>query len=384
MNYTFIQSQEQLVSACNQLASSDFLCVDTEFHREKTYYPELALIQLANNSLAFCIDPLGLEDLQPVLDLLTDSSITKVFHAAQQDIEIFFHHYNTLPEPVFDTQIAATVLGYGDQIGYAALIKDIVDIDVDKSQTRTDWMRRPLNQKQLDYAASDVIYLASVYPLLLEQLENRNRLDWLKEDFSQLSQKQQYLIDTQNIWKKVKGHQRLKGQQLAILQSIACWREEIAQQRDRPRRKILSDDALIDIARQKTKTAQDILNLRSITQSRFNRNDADALASKVNIGLKVDKESWPSLPKKHKLNFNEDAIVDGLTAILKIVSHQHKINHTILAPRKQLEALARGERNLPLLTGWRKQHGGQTLLDFLDGKLLIQIESGKFRIQTSS
>ena len=384
MNYTLIKDHEQLVTACEQLSNSQFICVDTEFHREKTYYPELALIQIANDTIAFCIDPLEIKNLHPVLDLLTNPSITKVFHAAQQDIEIFFHHFNTLPSPVFDTQIAATVLGYGDQIGYAALIKDIIDIDVDKSQTRTDWMKRPLNQKQLDYAASDVIYLASVYPLLLEQLLKRNRLDWLKEDFSQLSQEQQYLVDTQSIWKKVKGHQRLHGQQLAILQSIACWREELAQQRDRPRRKILSDDALIDIARQKTKTAEEILSLRSITQSRLNRNDAEILASKVDSGLKIDKQLWPSLPKKHKLSFNEDAIVDGLTAILKIVSHQHKINHSILAPRKQLEALARGERNLPLLSGWRKQHGGQTLIDFLDGKLSIHIDSGKFKILTSS
>lgn len=297
MNYTFINTHEQLVDACEQLNNSQFLCVDTEFHREKTYYPELALIQIANDATAFCIDPLCIKDLQPVLDLLSNPSITKVFHAAQQDIEIFFHHLNTMPAPVFDTQVAATVLGYGEQIGYAALIKDLLNIDVDKSQTRTDWMKRPLNKKQLDYAALDVIHLAEAYPIIIEQLNKYNRMAWLEDDFKQISQPQQYQVDAQAIWKKVKGHQRLNGQQLAILQSIADWREQTAQQKDRPRRKILSDDALIDIARQKISSTEDILSLRSIAQSRINRNDAEALAATVDKALKLDKAAWPQLPK---------------------------------------------------------------------------------------
>ena len=381
MNYTFIQNAEQLINICEQLSNSDFLCIDTEFHREKTYYPELALIQIANSSTAVCVDPLTIKDLQPILDLLTNPAITKIFHAAQQDIEIFFHHFNTLPAPVFDTQIAATLLGYGDQVGYAALIKDILNIDVDKSQTRTDWMQRPLNDKQLDYAASDVIYLAQAYPVLLEQLEKHQRLDWLEDDFNRITQKEQYQTDIHSIWKKVKGHQRLNGQQLAVLQSIATWREQTAQQKDRPRRRILSDDALIDISRQKTNSAEDILALRSITQSRINRQDAEALANCVNAGLNMEKELWPRIQKKQKLNFNDDALVDCLIAILKILGHENKINHGIMATRKQLESLVQGERDLPVLTGWRKRHGGQTLIDFIDGKLSIHNDSGIFKLK---
>ena len=381
MNYTFIQNPEQLKTICEQLSNSEFLCVDTEFHREKTYYPELALLQISNGSTAICIDPLAIKDLQPVLELFTNPAITKVFHAAQQDIEIFCQHFNTLPAPVFDTQIAATLLGYGDQVGYAALIKDTLDIDVDKTQTRTDWMKRPLNEKQLDYAASDVIYLAEAYPILLEQLNKHQRLDWLEDDFKRISKKDQYQVDIHAIWKKVKGYQRLNSQQLAILQSIATWREQTAQQKDRPRRKILSDDALIDISRQQTDSAADILALRSITQSRINRQDAEALASCVNTGLNLAKELWPRLPKKQKINFNDDALIDCLVSILKIIGHENKINHGIMATRKQLEALVQGERDLPILDGWRKQHGGQTLLDFLDGKLSIHIDSGKLTLQ---
>ena len=381
MNYTFIQNPEQLKTICEQLSNSEFLCIDTEFHREKTYYPELALVQISNGSTAICIDPLAIQDLQPVLELFTNPEITKVFHAAQQDIEIFCHHFNTLPAPVFDTQIAATLLGYGDQVGYAALIKDTLNIEVDKTQTRTDWMKRPLNEKQLDYAASDVIYLAEAYPVLIEQLNKHQRLDWLDDDFKRISEKEQYQVDINTIWKKVKGHQRLNGQQLAVLQSIATWREQTAQQKDRPRRRILSDDALIDIARQKTNSAEDILALRSITQSRINREDAQALANGVNTGLNLPKESWPRLPKKQKINFNDDALVDCLISILKIVGHENKINHGIMASRKQLEALVLGERDLPILEGWRMQHGGQTLVDFLDGKLSIRIDSGKLKLQ---
>ncbi|MDH5765316.1 MAG: ribonuclease D [Gammaproteobacteria bacterium] len=383
MNYSYIETNDQLVEACQQLSNSDFICVDTEFHREKTYYPELALIQISNEGLAFCIDPLSITDLQPILDLFNDTSCTKVFHAAQQDIEIFHHHFNTIPQPVFDTQIASTLLGYGEQIGYAALIKEILDIDVDKTQTRTDWMQRPLNNKQLDYAASDVIHLAQAYPLILEQLNKRNRLDWLSDDFNRIAQQDQYQVNTSEIWKKVKGHQRLHGQQLAILQSLASWRELTAQEKDRPRRKIVSDDALIDIARQKLNSASNILALRSISQSRISQTDANSLALKADEGLKLDKTSWPALPKKQKLSFNDEAVVDGLTAILKILAHEYKISHNIIAPRKQLEALVRGEKELPLLTGWRKQHGGQTLVDFLDGKLSIHIVSGKFSIQNA-
>lgn len=380
MNYTYIDTPQQLAACCEQFSGSQFLCVDTEFHREKTYYPELALIQIASESQAVCIDPLKLPDLQPLLKLLLDASIIKVFHAAQQDIEIFYHHFDTIPQPVFDTQIAATLLGYGDQIGYAALIKDALNIEVDKSQTRTDWMQRPLKQKQLDYAASDVIYLAQAYPLLVSQLNQHQRLDWLDDDFATLSNKNQYHVDVENCWKKVKGHQRLHGQQLAILQSIASWRETTAQQRNIPKRRIISDDVLIDIARQKTDSIQKILALRSINSSRINKNDITALATQVEKGLNQNKESWPSLPKKPKLTANDDALVDCLTGILKIQAYQHKISHSIIASRKQLEALARGERELPLLSGWRKHHGGKILLDFLDGKLSIQADSGKFSL----
>ena len=176
MDILYIDNAETLALACDQFRLSPFLCVDTEFHRETTYYPELALIQISNGQQTICVDPLALKQLQPLLALLNNPEITKVFHASQQDMEIFHHQFDVLPSPVFDTQIAAGLLGYGEQIGYAALIKTLLNVEVDKSQTRTDWLKRPLNHRQIQYAASDVYYLAKAYPIILEKLDDLNRL----------------------------------------------------------------------------------------------------------------------------------------------------------------------------------------------------------------
>ncbi len=233
MKITYIDRQDDLAAACNAMKSSPVICLDTEFHRETTYYSQLALVQISDGDNTLCIDPLPLQDFTPLLELLTDPQILKVLHASHQDMEIFLHRFNCLPSPVFDTQIAAGLLGYGEQIGYAALIKTVLDVDIDKSQTRTDWMKRPLNKKQIDYAASDVYYLAQAYRIMAEQLQKLDRLQWLRDDFDELSLPQRYRPESQDMWKKVKGHQQLRGEQLAILQALAAWREQTAQHRDR-------------------------------------------------------------------------------------------------------------------------------------------------------
>ena len=380
MDIQYIDNNHTLAIACDQLQLSPVLCVDTEFHRENTYYPELALIQISNGEQTICIDPLSIDNLKPVLSLLTSPAITKVFHASQQDMEIFHHHFNILPSPVFDTQIAAGLLGYGDQIGYAALIKTMLNIELDKSQTRTDWMKRPLDKKQILYAANDVYYLAKAYPIMLEQLEQLGRLEWLQGDFSELCLPARYQPELHMMWKKVKGHQQLRGQQLALLQALASWREEIAQQRDRPRRRILADEALIDIARQKPKDADAILKLRSLQKSRLARGDAETILQRLELAKRLPQSDWPRLPKKQKLSLPEDALVDSLMGLVKLMADKHKINTNLLATRKDLEALVRGERDIPLLHGWRYSHVGQTLLEFLNNKVSLQADSNKLLI----
>lgn len=377
MSIQYIDTPEGLTNACQQLIHSDFICVDTEFHRESTYYPELALVQLANEHYTCCIDPLAVKDLQPLLDLLTNTSILKVFHAAYQDMEIFYHHFGIMPKPVFDTQIAGAITGYGDQVGYASLMKSILNVDIDKTQTRTDWMQRPLNAEQIEYAGNDVLYLARAFPILREQLIKQDRLHWLDEDFETITQPDTYKNHPEAMWLKVSGHQRLKGQQLAILQAVAAWREQTAQQRNKPRKRILPDDALIDIARQKPVKGEQLMALRSMNRTKLSADETGAVIKSIEQALKLPKSDWPVLRIPQKLSVEDDAKVDILFAVLKLNAAKHNINPASMATRKHLESLVRGERDVPILQGWRKTHGGQMMLDVLEGKLVLDIHSGK-------
>jgi len=381
MDIVYIDTNEALALTCDTIRRSNVIFIDTEFHRETTYYPELALIQVSDGEITCCIDPLSITDFSPFLSLLTHPGITKVLHASGQDLEIFNQLFNTLPSPMFDTQIAAGLLGYGDQIGYAALIKKELDIDIDKSQSRTDWMKRPLNREQLHYAASDVYYLAKAYPKIVAQLESLNRLDWLHGDFSELCMPAKYKIDTNNIWKKVKGNQKLRGSQLAILQAVAAWREEVAQQRNRPRRRIIPDDALIDISRLKPDSADKIKQLRSLNKTRLGSDDAAQLLQRMNNALNLSQDLWPRHAKRHKLNMREEALVDALIALLKLQASEHRITPLNLASRKDLELLIQGKTDIPLMKGWRYTHAGQIIEQFLDGNSFIQVCSGDLQLK---
>ncbi len=373
MDIIYIDTNEALALFCDTIRLSKAICIDTEFHRETTYYPELALIQISNGEKTACIDPLKLTEFKPFISLLTNSNVIKVLHASGQDLEIFNHLFNALPSPIFDTQIAAGLLGYGDQIGYAALIKKELNINIDKSQSRTDWLKRPLNKDQLLYAASDVYYLAKAYPKMITQLTSLNRLEWLNGDFSELCMPAKYNVDTQHIWKKVKGNQKLHGVQLAILQTVAAWREETAQQRNRPRRRIIPDDALIDISRLKPNSAEKIKQLRSLNKTRLKIEDADVLLMRSQSAQHLAKEHWPKLIKHHKLSTQEDATIDAILAILKLKAHEHRITPLNLASRKELESLLQGNNDIPLMQGWRYTHAGQVIEQFLNGKLSLSL-----------
>ncbi len=381
MDIVYIDTNEALAFTCDTIRQSKVICIDTEFHRETTYYPELALIQLSDGEKTCCIDPLSITDFTPFLALLTNTNITKVLHASGQDLEIFNQLFNTLPTPVFDTQIAAGLLGYGDQIGYAPLIKKELDINIDKSQSRTDWLKRPLNKDQLLYAASDVYYLAKAYPKMITQLKSLNRLEWLHGDFAELCMPAKYQVDTHNIWKKVKGNQKLHGIQLAILQAVAAWREESAQKRNRPRRRIVPDDALIDISRLKPDSADKIKQLRSLNKTRLNSEDAAQLLQRINNALQVPQELWPKHARRHKLSMREEALIDALIALLKLKADEHRITPLNLASRKELELLLQGSTDIPLMQGWRYAHAGQVIEQFLDGKSFLQINALQLQLQ---
>ena len=236
MSYSYIETPADLSALCEQLKRSDWLTLDTEFIREETYYPQLCLIQVATDDVVACIDPLAIDDLSPLMEVFYDPAITKVLHSARQDLEIFQNLRGRPPENIFDTQIAATLLGQGDQIGYGNLAKAMLGVELDKAHSRTDWAKRPLSPEQLDYAADDVRYLRDIYKQQIQQLQEMGRLQWLDEDFAQLSNPALYEPPIADAWKRLKGLNRLKGVQLAIVRELAQWREELAKERNLPRR----------------------------------------------------------------------------------------------------------------------------------------------------
>lgn len=376
MNYTLITTNEALKSCCQTLEGSSFLALDTEFLREKTYYPKLALIQIANENSTFVIDPLAIDDLGDFFELVNNPAITKVLHSARQDYEIFYHLQGKLPAPIFDTQIAASLLGYGEQIGYANLVKNLLDIDVDKSQTRTDWTRRPLNNKQLDYAASDVIHLAEIYPLLLDKLHKLNRLEWLNDDFDQLTHTELFVVDGRSMWKKIKSANRLPPKKLSIVQELADWREQRAIEKDRPRRHVLSDESIIDIANQQPETIDKIRAIRQLNP-RLSETELGELLACIEKGCNKPESEWPRFPKIRKPTPDQAAIADILHVIVQINAAKNQISPSFICNKKDLTNLASGESDSPLYHGWRKQLVGESIRRFLAGQSNIHLEDNQ-------
>jgi len=383
MTFLYIDTDKALTETCRQLGESEFLALDTEFIRERTYFSQLCLIQIANENTVACLDPLAINDLSPLRDLLFSKTTTKVMHATHQDMEIFFKLWGALPEPVYDTQIAATLLGMGESIGYASLVKKMLAVDLDKSHTRTDWSQRPLSPKQLEYAADDVRYLAQLYPLQKQKLQSLGRLEWLNDDFLALCLPDRYQTKPDDAWRKVKGIKKLKRKQLAVLQPLAAWREQEAVKQDKPRRRIVSDEALVDLSRLQPNSVSELSGYRSINGKTLKSN-GESLIGLVKSALTLAPEKWPELPTRHSLTADEDALVDALAALLKLISADVEITASSIATRKDLENLVRGGRELDVLKGWRYRHAGQQLLDFLDGNLSLHARNGKLRISVNT
>ena len=380
METRFVDQAADLVQLCQDLSKSEFVAVDTEFVREQTYYPQLALIQVANEQLIACIDPLALEDLAPLKVLFSNPAVTKVFHAADQDMEIFYLLFGELPLPLFDTQVAATVLGQGEQIGYANLVKEILEIELDKSHSRTDWLQRPLDPKQIRYAEDDVRYLSQLYPIQLEALQQQGRSDWLTDDFAALTNPARYQADPQSAWRRIKGNNKLRGIQLAVLQKLCAWREQLAMEKDKPRRWIAADHILLDIARLRPKDMKALEKIRAIPANLVQRR-GETLLRCIREAEAEPKEQWPKLVRPKRLTSAEDALVDALSALVKLNADQFQISPTTLSNRKELEQLVQGERELAILSGWRLHHGGEMLLAFLEGKCSIGVTQGKLSLQ---
>ncbi|HXH04713.1 MAG TPA: ribonuclease D [Candidatus Competibacteraceae bacterium] len=376
----YIATPEALAGLCERLRGVPWLALDTEFIREKTYYPQLCLIQLATPDVVACIDPLTLSDLGPLLDLLHEPSILKVLHAASQDLEILCRLRDGIPPaPVFDTQIAATLLGHGEQVGYATLVQAMLGIELDKSQTRTDWSQRPLAPEQIRYAADDVRHLCRVYESQRQALEQQDRLAWLEPDFQALADPARYRTEPLEAWRRVKGCQQLRGVQLNVLRTLAAWREEQAVASNRPRRWILGDDVLFDLARLMPRDLERLARIRSLDGSTLRRH-GDALLALIQAARQAPESSWPRLPARQHLSSAQEALVDVLQALLRLRGAEHGVSPQLLAGRKELESLVLGDAEVPLLQGWRARLAGQEVQALLRGERCLRIENGALRI----
>lgn len=375
-NVLYIDTPSSLDAFCQQLGTAAWIALDTEFLREKTYYPKLCLIQIATPEVVACIDPIALDDLSPLLEIIFDEGITKVMHSGRQDMEIFYNLHGKPPSPVFDTQIAALLLGYADQIGYANLVKEMLGVELDKLHTRADWSLRPLSADQLKYAADDVVYLADIYRKMTAQLTEMGRLAWLSGDFERLASPELYDNPPGQAWLKVKGGNRLKGASLSVLQALAEWRETTAQQKDRPKGWILRDDALVDIARHQPLSMEALGKIRGLSDGLV-RNSGKLLVKLVSEAADRPPVPFPDTGKRIKPTPDQNALVDVMMALVRMSGEQNDLNPAVLASRKQLEQLVHGDTDINVMQGWRKKFVGEQLARFLDGDLNLSVANGK-------
>ena len=366
-----------LEMACKRLARFDYVTIDTEFMRETTFYPKLCLIQLAGPDDSVIIDPLAPDlDLSSFLALMRNPDVTKVFHSGRQDIEILWHLDKCIPSPVFDTQIAAMVCGYGDSVSYEQLAHDLANAKIDKSSRFTDWSQRPLTEAQLSYAQSDVTFLRDVYKALLADLEKTGRRHWLDEEMQILTSPSTYELDPENAWQRLKGRVR-KPKELAILIEVAALREREARSRDVPRGRVLKDDAMIDIAVSAPRSVEALGRLRSIPSGFERSRIGTELIECVERGLSRDPKVLPLQVKAERRPYSV-ATVELLKVLLRIISDSERVASKILSTVDDLEAIASDDNaDVHALHGWRREVFGQKALDLKHGKLAFAINNGK-------
>ena len=376
--YLYIDSPDALAALCRRIQGKPWLAVDTEFMRERTYYPELCLVQVATDEVVACIDPLALPSLEPLLALLLDERMVKVLHAARQDLEIFYHLSGKVPQPVFDTQVAARFLGLPDQVGYGAAVQALLGITLDKSHARTDWARRPLSTAALDYAADDVRHLRNLYHKILEELTTRGRSAWVEPELKALVEEKLYRPDPDNVWSRIRGTQRLKPKTLGLFKTLAAWRERTAMAEDRPRQWIVKDEALMDLARQLPADLDALAAVRGVGDSLAKRHGAEILKL---LKAGSDEEAPERHNRETPLKPEQEALVDALSALLRLQATRGDVSAASIANRAELERLVRGERDLPLLKEWRLEMAGRELLEFLEGRRTLVASDGGLKVK---
>jgi ribonuclease D len=372
---SIITDTKSLAEFCERLANSAYVTVDTEFMREKTYWPQLCLVQLANDDEAMAVDALadGL-DLAPLLELMANEKVLKVFHAARQDLEIFYKLAGSLPAPLFDTQVAAMVCGFGESVGYETLVNKLVGEPIDKSSRFTDWSARPLTDKQVTYALGDVTHLRTIYEALEAKLVESERHEWLDEEMGKLTNETIYQAPPREAWRRVKARNP-KPRFLAILREVTAWRESEAQRKDMPRNRILRDEALVEIAHHAPKSVSDLARTRGLGQRLAEGTAGENILKAVEAGRSLPDAECPKVPRRPNMPRGIGPITDLLKVLLKMKCEQQDVAQKLIANGDDIEKIAAyGDKaEVAALTGWRRPLFGQDALNLRDGKLALVI-----------
>ncbi|MEO7687863.1 MAG: ribonuclease D [Sphingomonas sp.] len=381
--HPLISDSATLANLCTRLSSADFVCVDTEFMRENTFWPELCLIQIADVNEAAAIDPMasGL-DMTPLLDLMVkNEDVLKVFHAGGQDLEIVYNLTGKTPYPLFDTQVAAMALGQGEQIGYSNLVDAYLGIQVDKGARFTDWSRRPLDARQIEYAIGDVTHLAKIFPKMLERLRKTGRGAWLDQEMERLGDPKNYANDPEEAWKRVRIAGR-KPEVLGRLKALARWRELEAQNKDLPRGRIVKDETLADLAGHSPRKQADLAKVRGLSATWAGNDIGARLMAALEAAVPMSPEEMPARDdRKPGLGKDGALVADLLKLLLKIRSKEIDVASRLLARSEDLEGLAAGQREgLSILEGWRFEQFGRDALDLVEGRLAFAVVNGKLKM----
>lgn len=375
-----IDDDSQLKAFVKRCCTSPYMAIDTEFLREKTYYARLCLIQVAIEGEVAIIDPFAIKDITLLNDALTSPDVVKIFHASSQDIEILYHETGVVPRPVFDTQVAAALLGKSQQASYSSLVSSYCSVNLPKKDSFTDWSQRPLKDSQIRYAADDVVYLPQIYYDMVEVLNEKNRLHWLDEAFEKISSPEKYEIKPEERYRKLRRVNQLNAQQMAAAREFAAWRELKAQKINVPRKWIVSDEQIVEACRREARTIDELFMVRGMRES-LRAEDARQAVACIKKGLSCPKEQLPQVHEKPKNEHNVDIVVDLMNAVVHLRARENHIAPQTLAPQAELMKLARGhDDECELLKGWRYKVIGKELKELLKGKFSLRIADGNLEI----
>lgn len=374
----YICEFDQLSAFCERAASSRILAIDTEFLREKTYYPKLCLIQVATHDESAVIDPLAIDDLSPLRELLVDQRIVKVFHACTQDLEVILYALGVVVSPVFDTQLAASFLGMRQQVGYGALVERYTGVRLPKADSLTDWARRPLDDEQLTYAEDDARFLPSIYDAMMTQLIAKDRLGWLVPEMEELTDRSHYERLPEVAYLHLKRSASLTRRQLAVAREVCAWRERTAAQRNIPRKWVVTDEILVEVSKRCPKTVERLRRIRGTEQ--LASHEVEALVRAVRKGLAIGPEDLPALKRRERSSAESEGAVDLMYALLRIVSDKSGIAIQLIATREDLLDFVAKREDCRLAKGWRYDLAGKLLERLLTGEIGLTVKDGRVEV----